>query len=140
MKDNSAKLEPKANPIEPPKQAQRKFGQGALGAAFRQGFSEISSALKAFPDSLPIIEQPGQLNNVPPSGISQQAGYTHPPSAYQKDVVTSIDSPSHTQHQQTEMVTSHGKSPAEKPGVVAQMRDEIKANLPSPEVDQELSK
>ncbi len=125
---------------QPSKQGSRKLGQGALGAAFRQGFSELTNALKAFPDSLPLIEQPGQINNVPPAGVSQQAGFTSPPGAYKKQSVSSIENPTHTQHKQEEMVTSHGKATTESPGVLSQLRDEIKANLPAPEVDQELSK
>lgn len=121
---------------EAPQEAGRKLGQGALGAAFRQGFAELANALKAFPDSLPIIEQPGQLNNVPPAGVSQQAGFTKPMAALygQSDRQTG-DKPL-----QDEMVTSFGKTVTESPGVVSQMREELKSLPTAPEMNQELSK
>lgn len=67
--------EPVEAPIQP--QHQRKFGEGAALAAFRQGFAELTNALKAFPDSLPLIEQPGQLNSLPPQAVSELGGFTH---------------------------------------------------------------
>ena len=140
MSKNSQPQESKANPVNAPVQQGRKFGQGALGAAFRQGFSELANALKSFPDALPIVEQPGQLNNIGPQGVAQQAGFSEPPSAYQKQSATSIDSPTHTQHQQAELVTSHGKADVTKTGIVSEMIQELKAAPPSPQVEQELSK
>ena len=65
--------EPVVAPVQP--QQQRKYGEGAALAAFRQGFAELTNALKAFPDSLPLIEQPGQLNNVPPQAVSEMGGF-----------------------------------------------------------------
>ena len=50
----------------------RKFGTGSLKAAFRQGHKELGQALKAFPDSIPIIEEPGQLNNPTNLEVHQQ--------------------------------------------------------------------
>jgi hypothetical protein len=38
----------------------RKYGEGTLRAAGRQGVSELGQALKAFPDSIQISE-PGQM-------------------------------------------------------------------------------
>lgn len=59
---------------------ERKLGEGALAAAWRQGHKEVGQMLKAFPDSI-MVEEPGQMNNPTSHGISQQSGYVQPVSS-----------------------------------------------------------
>jgi len=126
--------------VKPVQTEQRKFGQGAVGAAFRQGFSELTNALKAFPDSLPLVEQPGQLNNVPPQAVSQQAGFSLAPNEYRNAHIQSIETAAASQSQsQPEMVTSHGVAQPSKSGIVDQHLERLQ-NTPEPSVQQELSK
>ncbi len=66
-------------------ESKRKFGEGALSAAWRQGHKEIGQMLKAFPDSI-MIEEPGQMNNPTSHGISQQAGYVQPVSSVENHI------------------------------------------------------
>lgn len=56
---------------------ERKIGEGALAAAWRQGLKEVGQALKALPDSMPIVEEPGTLGNVTPQVVTQQMGYDY---------------------------------------------------------------
>ena len=63
----------------------RKFGEGALAASWRLGHKEIGQALRALPDSLPLHEEPGAMNNPTSHGISQQAGYVQPVSSVNHD-------------------------------------------------------
>ena len=54
--------------------APRKIGEGSLAAWARQGHKELSAALKAFPDSLPIIEEPGMPSNLTSYEVTKQRG------------------------------------------------------------------
>lgn len=136
---NKEATQPEKRP-QPSTETPRKYGQGALAAAFRQGFAELTNVLKAFPDSLPLLEQPGQLNNVGPQGVSQQAGFSPSRNAYRNPHIQAVETPTHTQHQQSEIVTSHGVNPPSKIGVVEQQMQELKSTPPSPQAEQELSK
>ncbi len=60
------------------KPSKPKIGQGSLMAFFRQGLKELTHFLKAFPDSGPLIEEPGQIGNAPPQAVSQQTGHSQP--------------------------------------------------------------
>src|SRR5262245_15731199 len=58
---------------------QRKLGAGALTAAFRQGHKEIAQILPAFPDSMRIVEEPGQLNNPTPLEVYSERNEVESP-------------------------------------------------------------
>jgi hypothetical protein len=58
---------------KPPLPEGRKLGEGALAAAWRQGLGEIGQALKAFPDSIQVIEA-GQLGTATPATVYAQQG------------------------------------------------------------------
>lgn len=51
-----------------------KIGQGALQAAGRKGIRELGNALQAFPTSLPLIDETGQLFSATTQAVSQQTG------------------------------------------------------------------
>lgn len=53
-----------------------KVGQGVLAAAGRQGLRELGKALQPLPDSMPIVEEPGQIGTATQQAVSQQTGVT----------------------------------------------------------------
>jgi hypothetical protein len=66
---------------------QRKLGEGAARAAFRQGHKEIAQILPAFPDSMRIVEEPGQLNNPTPLEVySERHDVESPLQAKQREM------------------------------------------------------
>ena len=62
-------------PQEKPREEEhRKIGEGSLTAWARMGHKELTAALKAFPDRMPLIEEPG-MPSVPTSyEVSKQRG------------------------------------------------------------------
>ncbi|MEL6898542.1 MAG: hypothetical protein AAFP90_20795, partial [Planctomycetota bacterium] len=54
--------------------ANRKIGQGAIQAAARKGARELAQATQAFPDSIGVYDEPGQLWSVTQQEASQQTG------------------------------------------------------------------
>lgn len=63
----------KASDKQTEKAPTRKLGQGAIQAAWRQGLSELGTALKAFPDSIQVTEQ-GQIGTATPGTVYEQQG------------------------------------------------------------------
>lgn len=55
----------------------RKIGEGSLKAWARQGHKELTAALKAFPDSLPLVEEPGMPSNPTSYEVTRQRGVIH---------------------------------------------------------------
>lgn len=115
----------------------RKLGQGVALAAFRQGFSELAHVLKALPDSAPIVEQPGQMNNVPPMGVAQNAGYSMPRASYRSPSIRSIEVS--TQVQQ-DAATVKDVSPPAPLGVVDKHMQDLKCSAPMVQVQHELER
>ncbi|MCD0458131.1 hypothetical protein [Roseiconus lacunae] len=56
----------------------RKLGQGSAQAAFRKGFRELGAITKAFPDSLAVPDEAGQLWSTTQQHVSQQIGVSMP--------------------------------------------------------------
>jgi hypothetical protein len=52
-----------------------KIGEGALEAMGRVGFDELAQALKAFPDSIGPMEEPGLPFTATPAIVTDQMGY-----------------------------------------------------------------
>jgi hypothetical protein len=50
----------------------KKLGTGMLTAFIRQGHKEISQVVPAFKDSIQVVEEPGQLNNLTPGAVDRQ--------------------------------------------------------------------
>lgn len=114
-----------------PEVQQRKWGEGALAATWRQGHKEIGQALKATPDSIGIVEEPGGFSNVPAAGVSQQAGYTQPVSHAPNSGV-----PHATIHGEVEQKSAPQHSFQSSLG---QVIDRLHATEPSPQMSKEIS-
>jgi hypothetical protein len=54
-----------------------KIGEGSLSAMGRVGWDEIGQALKAFPDSIGPMEEPGLPFTATSAIVSDQMGYDH---------------------------------------------------------------
>lgn len=122
---------------QPQAELTRKIGQGVALAAFRQGFSELAHVLKALPDSIPIVEQPGQMNNVPPQGVAQNAGYSMPRASYRSPAIRSIEV--------CTQILPDGEagknvSPPAPLGVVDKHMQELKTSAPMVQVQHELER
>ena len=52
-----------------------KIGEGSLEAMGRVGFDELAQALKAFPDSIGPMEEPGLPFTATPAIVTDQMGY-----------------------------------------------------------------
>lgn len=73
------------------KEPTRKLGTGVLQAAIRQGFKELGNITEAFPTSTPTVDEPGQMFNIPPQGVSQQTGFSQPVSVNRAPQPSLID-------------------------------------------------
>ena len=54
-----------------------KIGEGALEAMGRVGWDELGQTLKAFPDSIGPMEEPGLPFTATPAIVTDQMGYDH---------------------------------------------------------------
>ena len=74
-----------------PQQPKRKIGEGVAQAALRQGFKELGNVTDAFPQGTLTVDEPGQMFNIPPQGVSQQTGYSQPVSVDRSPKPSLID-------------------------------------------------
>ncbi len=68
-----------------------KIGSGALAALARQGAKEAAQVLPAFPDSMRVVEEPGQIGNPTQVEIFQAKQGTEPEQAVGRDQGPDID-------------------------------------------------
>lgn len=68
-----------------------KIGEGSLSAMGRVGWDEIGQALKAFPDSIGPMEEPGLPFTATPAIVTDQMGYDH--DAYLDQAAQNIEPP-----------------------------------------------
>ena len=54
-----------------------KIGEGHAEAWLRGGGDELAQALKAFPDSIGPIDEPGLFGTATPAIVTDQMGYEH---------------------------------------------------------------
>ncbi|HVX09875.1 MAG TPA: hypothetical protein VHC22_01620 [Pirellulales bacterium] len=54
-----------------------KIGEGHAEAWLRGGMDELAQALKAFPDSIGPIDEPGLVGTATPAIVTDQMGYHH---------------------------------------------------------------
>lgn len=64
----------------------KKIGQGHAAAMARIGHDEISNALKAFPDSIPIVPEAGAIGEPTPQEVFAESHDIDPLASYQRDL------------------------------------------------------
>ena len=124
-----------SNPSNAQKPAPRKIGEGVAHAAFCQGFKELGNIIPAFPQTTPYVDEPGQMFNIPPQGVSQQTGFSQPVSVNQ----TPLKSPL-SQH--PSIIDQHlvdiGVNTPQQPGLTVQSPEPSKTD-PTSLIDHHLA-
>lgn len=81
-------------------QQQPKIGTGQVAAMGRMGLDELSHALKAFPDSIPITPEPGALGEPTPQEVFAEGQGKTPMELYGRDLHTPAQASSYLEQQQ----------------------------------------
>lgn len=135
-KDSQKRTEKQASTPTSPK-SQRKIGQGVGQAAWRLGFKELGNLIKAFPDSLPLYDEPGHLGRATQQSVSIQTGVSQPVhfNQSQRESAADMNSAEHTTTQ-SQNETEHESSIVDE--LVQNAQERAAEHEPENEQDQDL--